>query len=149
MIKSYKGLMADSTQERIRLGTPQGKIGYKIVKFDIMGHQLGDGGDQEHVVMLWKTDHSGDLATNVTSRPDFSDQTLLGAAFLVNDISSQLNYSTSVIFDTEIFNQDIFVTLRDVAGSESCNYYIELEQVKLNENEALVAIVKNLRAEAP
>ena len=32
-------------------------------------------------------------------------------------------------------------------SSRPNNYYIELEQIKLDENKALVAIVKNLRTE--
>jgi len=146
MIKTFRGLMADATQDTIVLHTNDGSTGYEIVKFEIMGHALGESNDQESVVMLWKTDHSADLGTNITARPDFSNQTLLGAAFLVNDTASQLNYSTSVVFDREIFNQDIYITLRDLGGAtQACNYYIELEQVKLDLNESTVATLKDIR----
>ena len=37
MIKSYRGLIADGAQDRIPLHTNDGKTGYKIVKFQIMG----------------------------------------------------------------------------------------------------------------
>ena len=148
-IKSFRGLLKDSTQQQVFLHTSDGSTGYRIIKFDVMGHALGDNNDQEHIVMLWKTDHSGDLATTVTSRPDFNNQTLLGVAFLVNDTASQLNYSTSVIFDNEIFNQDIFITLRDLGGAtQACNYYLELEQVKLDLNENTVATLKDIRNQA-
>ena len=146
-IISYRGLLADGTQDTIPLHTNDGKTGYKIVKFQVMPHALGDNNDQEHVIMIWKTDHSSDLGTTVTSRADFSNLTLLAVGYVVNDISSNLHYSEDVIFDNEIFNQDIFITLRDIAGSQKCNYYIELEQVDLTEDLALVAIVKNLRNE--
>ena len=146
MIKTFRGLMTNATQDTIVLHTNDGSTGYKIVKFQVMGHALGDNNDQEHVVMIWKTDHSADLATNVTSRPDFSDQQLLATAFLVNDTASQLYYGQEVVFDREIFNQDIYVTLRDLGGAtQQCNYYIELEQVKLDLNANTVATLKNLR----
>jgi hypothetical protein len=42
------------------------------------------------------------------------------------------------------FNQDIFITLGSQSGA-SCNYYIELEQVKLDLNENTVATLKDIR----
>ena len=44
------------------------------------------------------------------------------------------------------FNQDIFVTCDTGSTSgESCNYYIELEQIKLDLNENTVATLKDIR----
>jgi len=145
-IVSFRGLMQNATQDRIALHTIDGSTGYRIVKFQIMPHALGDNNDQEHVVMIWKTDHSADLATTKTSRADFSDNTLLATGYVVNDISTSLHYSEDIIFDNEIFNQDIYITLRDIAGgAQSCNYYIELEQIKLDLNENTVATLKDIR----
>lgn len=146
-VKSFKGLMASGTQDTINLHTRNGSIGYRIIKFQIMPHTPGDNNDQEHIVTLWKVERTGaELADNTTTRPDFSNNELLGVAFAVNDISSALNYSDGVIFDNEIFNQDIYVALRDIGGAtQSCNYYIELEQVKLDLNENTVATLKDIR----
>ena len=35
-IKTFRGLIANDTQVRIRLGTNQGLIGYKIKKFEFL-----------------------------------------------------------------------------------------------------------------
>jgi len=145
-IVSFRGLMQNATQDIVALHTIDGSTGYRIVKFQIMPHALGDNNDQEHVVMIWKTDHSADLATTKTSRADFSDNTLLATGYVVNDISTSLHYSLNVVFDNEIFNQDIYITLRDIAGgAQPCNYYIELEQISLDLNENTVATLKDIR----
>jgi len=144
-ILSYRGLMANATQQEILLSTRKGEMGYRITKFQVMPHALGDNNDQEHVVMIWKTDMSADLATTKTSRANFSDNRLLATGYVVNDISSNLHYSENVIFDQEIFNQDIFITLRDISGTQSCNYYLELEVIKLDESQAMVATLKDIR----
>ena len=44
-----------------------------------------------------------------------------------------------------IFNQDIYVTHKDVAVGQTVNYYIELEQIKLDLNENTVATLKDIR----
>ena len=50
-----------------------------------------------------------------------------------------------IIFDKEIFNQDIYITSKTITGSDEANYYIELEQVKLDLNENTVATLKDIR----
>jgi len=50
----------------------------------------------------------------------------------------------NVVFDQEIFNQDIYVT-QQCLQSGDVNYYIELEQVKLNVDESTVATLKDIR----
>ena len=81
---------------------------------------------------------------------DFGNSSLLGAA-TYSDIDGSsapvTQTNETIIFDNEIFNQDIFVTYVEKNGSQSGNYYLELEQIKLSEQEALVSIVKNLRIE--
>ena len=146
-IKSFRGLITSGGQDTITLHTNDGSTGYRIVKFNIMPHVPGDSADQEHIVMIWKVKRTAaELADNTTTRPNFSNQVLLGTGVLVNDIGSSLNYDESIIFDNETFNQDIFVTARDIGGStQSCNYYIELEQVKLHLNENTVATLKDIR----
>jgi len=34
-----------------------------------------------------------------------------------------------VIFDNVLFSRNIFVSQSDVAGANSCNYYLEIEEV--------------------
>ena len=141
MIKSYRGQLPDGSQDRIRLSTPNGKTGHRIVKFQILPATPGDAA-AEHCVKIYKNEQS-----SVDDNVNFGDNTLLGAAvYAAASSTSYPQVQTSVIFDAEIFNQDIYVTQKDTQGG-SCNYYIELEQIPLTETEALVSIIKNLRIE--
>ena len=51
------------------------------------------------------------------------------------------------MFDKEIFNQDIYITHHNQHDTDTsaCNYYIELEQVKLDLSENTVATTKDIR----
>ena len=50
MIKSYKGSLPDGGQDRIRLATIKGKVGYRIVKFQIIAEEPFGGANSEHLV---------------------------------------------------------------------------------------------------
>ena len=141
MIKSYRGLLADGGQERIRLSTPQGKIGYRIIKFQVMAPSSSE--NVESAIKIYKVEQ-----TTINDDVDFSDSTLLAASIISQSNTSQTQaVDRAVIFDTEIFNQDIYITTSGGDYNSPLNFYIELEQVKLSEQEALVSIVKNLRTE--
>jgi len=145
MIKTYRGLMVQNEQTKIRLGTPQGKIGYKIKKFQIIPEKPFASGDKEMVMKLYKTEQS-----SVDADINFGDSSLLAAATYSDSDGSSVpvtQTTETIIFDSEVFNQDIFVTYVEFNASLSGNYYLELEQIKLSEQEALVSIVKNLRTE--
>ena len=149
MIKSFKGILEDEAQQRLNLRTNQGLVGYKINKFQIMTHVPHVAAtDTEHVVMVWKTARTAaELTDTTTTQPDFSDDMLLAVGIATNDVTgSGHGFWEDVIFDNEIFNQDIYVTHRDEGGSTiACNYYLELEQIKLDLNEATVATLKEMR----
>jgi hypothetical protein len=138
MIKTFRG----TVEEKINLKTIRGEVGYRIVKFQIMGHEPGVS-VQESVVLVWKKEQS-----TVTGAIDFTDVDLLGAAVLQMHDSSAYQFTTDVIFDKEIFNQDIFITHKDVDGTRLCNYYLELEEVKLDLNQNTVATLKDIRNHA-
>jgi len=144
MIKSYRGLIADGAQDRIPLHTNDGKTGYKIVKFQIMGEKPGDSssGSYEHIIKIYTVEQD-----SVDGVVNFNDQTLLAAGLNFAQTSPQFDGNKVVIFDNVVFNQDIFITHIDGDSSTPGNYHIELEQVKLTQDQALVAIVKNLRNE--
>jgi hypothetical protein len=135
MIKTFRGLLADGAQDTIVLHTNDGSTGYRIVKFKIMGDNPGSAIDS--IVKIYKV--SGKAASEFV---DFSDNTLLAVAHWYNGTYETDN---SVIFDTEIFNQDIYVVHHEETGSKAANYYIELEQVKLDLNENTVATLKDIR----
>jgi len=139
MIKTFRGSLADNGIDTIVLHTNDGSTGYKIVKFQIMGEEPGNS-IQESIVQIFKV-----AQTTASGVIDFSDNTLLGVAILQMHDSSAYQFTTDVIFDREIFNQDIYVTHKDVDGTRPCNYYLELEQVKLDLSENTVATLKDIR----
>jgi len=139
-IKSFRGKLAVNQVETIFLHTNTGSMGYRIVKFQIVSALPFQASD-EHIVQIWKVPPSGGLTTI-----DFSDQTLLGVG-LINNESAGYRYAIAdtIIFDHTIFNQDIYVTAANSDGTSAVNYYIELEQVKLDLNENTVATLKDIR----
>ena len=140
MIKTFRGLIADGVQDTIVLHTNDGSIGYRIVKFEIMPKDVAAAA-AEHVIKIYKVSQ-----TTVDGVVDFSENTLLGAGFTNNyGDATAYNLTERTIFEREIFNQDIYVTHKDMATGEPCNYYLELEQVKLDLNESTVATLKDIR----
>jgi len=142
MIKTFRGLLADAGQDRIRLQTIKGKVGYRIVKFEIIAYQPFFK-DQEDIVKIYKSEQS-----TVTDEVDFTDSNLLAVAIMTNDNTpaAAFMFEQHVIFDSEIFNQDIYVTHRDQDSGEPCNYYIELEVIPLDDAGAEYTTLKDLRS---
>jgi len=146
MIKTFRGQIVDGGQDTIVLHTNDGSMGYRIVKFDIFPRRPGGTSHVESVVQIFKV--SQDTIPTANSIVDFSDNTLVAAAYLTDDINNSSGPLQIVMFEQEIFNQDIYVTHTDEAGTAKINYYIELEQVKLDLNENTVATLKNIKNEA-
>ena len=138
-IKTFRGLIADNATDTIVLHTRDGSTGYKIVKFELMLYKPGIL-IQESVVEIHRT--SPPAPTGII---DFSNQSLLAAGVLQGHDSSAYGWVQETIFDNVIFNQDIYVTHIDVDGTAPVNYYIELEQVKLDLNENTVATLQDIR----
>jgi len=142
MIKSYKGKLTHGDVETINLHTNDGLTGYKIVKFEMLGVAPGIQAN-ESVIKIFTTPR-----TTATGTIDFNDLDLIAAGTLIENGEGRYTVNPTVVFDNEIFNQDIYVTYFDNDGNNGeCNFYIELEQMKLSEDQALVSIVKNLRNE--
>lgn len=140
MIKSFRGKLDHNTTERIKLSTNDGLTGYRIVKMELMAHLPGTT-NYENLVKLFSTPQE-----TVDGTVDFTDPTLLGVAYLEGRNENHYQDQVSVIFDNIKFNQDIYITHFDVSTENKIvNYYIELEQVKLNINEATVATLKDMR----
>jgi len=142
MIKTFRGLLADGAQDRIRLSTIKGKVGYRIVKFQVLTGSPADTAP-ESIVQIWKTEQ-----TTVTAKINFTDSDLLAAAFYNQDATAANIVSQVIIFDTEIFNQDIYIAhIDDNTGSATnCNYYLELEVVPLDDAGAEFTTLKDLRS---
>ena len=138
MKKSFKGQLQADEQQKIRLSTNNGLTGYQIVKFQVVARQPA-GVSPEAVVQIFKNEQ-----TSVSFDIDFTDPLLLAAIFYENSNSVNDFGGSAIIFDNEIFNQDIHITCSSTEGP--INYYIELEQVKLSKDEATVATLKDMRA---
>jgi len=137
-IKTFRGLIADGAQDIIVLHTNDGSTGYRILKLEIMPKQSMI--DYEITFKVYKISQ-----TTIDNNVDMSDNTLLGAAFS-GLASGEYAGAKTVIFDREIFNQDLYVTATDNGGSaQAVNYYIELEQIKLALDENTVATLKDIR----
>ena len=138
MIKTFRGTIADASQETVVLHTNDGSTGYKIVKFQVMP---GTFVNAELIIRVWKVPGktgSGNI--------DFSDNTMLAAAQYSSSSTGETNPEDEVIiFDREVFNQDIYITNEGVSNAQTMNYYLELEQVKLDLNENTVATLKDIR----
>jgi hypothetical protein len=143
MIKTFRGKLASSAQEIILLHTNDGSMGYRITKFQVMPASPGST-SYENVVKIYKVSQT--TADIQLGAIDFSDQTLLATGYLEGNASNQYSDAVQVIFDKEIFNQDIYVTNFDEDGdTEAINFYIELEQVSLDINANTVATLKDMR----
>ena len=140
-IKKFRGKLASGAQTTIRLGTNNGLTGYRINKLQIIHVEPGEDSG-EHTVKVFNQPQDP-----VDNTIDFSNNALLGAAYLVEEADKAYPVSTVIVFDSEVFNQDIYVTHKDTepGGNKPCNYYLELDQVKLNLDEAAVATLKDMR----
>jgi len=146
MIKTFRGLLGDGVQDKILLRTNDGSTGYRIVKFEIIPEKPGETAVYyESVVKIWKIDQTTQ-GRSVDAVIDFSDNTLMAAALFGADTATHAFYGPSVIiFDQEVFNQDIYITNKDIQADAGMNYYIELEQIKLDLSESTVATLKDIR----
>jgi len=144
MIKTFRGLIPPDSTDTIVLHTNDGSTGYKVHKLQII--QMTPGGlDIEGMVKIWKVQPT---AAEITSSLfDLSDNRILGIGlFSAEDTANLYPEDMTIIFDNEIFNQDIYISYHDVRGqNDSMNYYIELEQFKLDLSESTVATLKDIR----
>ena len=139
VVKTFRGLLADNAVDRIRLQTIKGKVGYRIVKFQLIANEPG-AQNYESVVTIQKTTFTP-LATI-----DLTDSDILAVGFYAaNTNSNTYPVSQVLIFDNEIFNQDIYIGLQDLQ-SQNMNYYIELEVIPLDDAGAEYTTLKDMRS---
>jgi len=141
-IKSFRGKLAHNTIDTIVLHTNNGTIGYRIHKLQLQFTNPGDV-NTESVIKVFTVPQTD---ASVSAEIDFSDQTLIGSGFLSGSNSPNYPDEIIVVFDNVTFNQDIYVTHFNANPSaEPINWYIELEQMKLDLNENTVATLKDIR----
>jgi hypothetical protein len=139
---SFKGKIPSGLQDQIRLSTNDGMIGYKITKFQCISDAPATT-TAEIVCKIFTTDQTGSVGPDV----DFNDTDLLAVYYLEEHSNSTDFGGSKIIFDNEIVNQDIFVTASDGSGgTKECNYYIELEVMKLDLSTSTYLTVKNIRS---
>jgi len=137
-IKTFRGQLADNSNLRIRLSTNTGEIGYIVKKFQVV-HEV-ESDDLSATVSLF----SQKPDTNSASI-NFDNPLLLGVNYSRDGTTTERVVSQVVIFDHVKVNQDMYITHVEASGSESVNFYIELEQFKLSLDEATVATLKDMR----
>jgi hypothetical protein len=138
---SFKGKLNIGTQDRLKLSTIKGKIGYKINKLQIISTTPGTV-SEEIIVKIYKSDQG----TSISPTVDLSDSDILAAVYYTNRTDTLLTGENAIIMDNEVFNQDIYVTA-DSANSSTVptSYYIELESMSLSDIESTQLTLKNLR----
>lgn len=129
--------MANESMDTIVLHTTDGSTGYKIVKFQVFPY---DDTATESTLKVFSV-----APSTITNTADFSDPTLLAAIYFSAGGSQLYSENTTVVIDNQIINQDIFVTLMGHNVASPLNYYIELEQMKLDLNENTVVTLKDIR----
>ena len=139
---SYRGKLPIGEQDRIRLKTIKGKVGYKITKFQVMSTTPGVG-DVEIIGQIFDKDQTGSITTTV----DFTNNNLMAVSYYREDPNNNSGlYQNFVIFDNTKTNQDIFITMTDAMGATiPGNYYIELETMDLSEVETTMLTLQSLR----
>ncbi len=138
MIKTFRGSIPDAGEVKLRLSTKKGKIGYRILKFQVMAiNPITTSG--EHICKIFKVSQDSS-----TTGVDFADGNLLAVALFIHN-DNYTNTQTHVIFEQEVFNQDIYLTHGSDAGSEALSYYVELEAMPLTDNAAAVSTLRDIR----
>ena len=136
-ILSYRGLLEDTDMETILLSTKKGEIGYRIITFKLFPNVPNV--NQSSLVSIFKTEQ-----TSAATTANFSSQNLLGTGLYVAK-ESTFTADETVSFDQEIFNQDIYITHTEINGSRAINYLLEVEVIKLDESQAMVATLRDIR----
>jgi len=122
---SFRGLLADGGQDKIRIEGATGEIAWRITKFQVVATSADI--NIETVIKIYRENQ-----TSVTAGIDFTESELLAAA-MYNDSTSQSYMPTPiVVFDNALFSRNIYVTNLSPDNAGSINYYIELEEVKVS-----------------
>jgi len=122
-VHSFRGLLVDGGQDEINLERQNLNLAYRIVKLEGMTAAPG-AHTQESVIKIYRESQS-----SITATVDFGDPDLLASMVVVSRSDTLYTEETNVIFDNVLFSRNIYVTHNDAETGQSCNYYIELEEV--------------------
>jgi len=125
---SFRGLLADGGQDKIRIEGATGKIAWRITKFEVLsGAPMLN--DLISIVSIWREKQASITATTI----DFTIEELLAVGLWMDGDALTESATFHTIFDNALFSRNIYITNVDAAGSGSINYYIELEEVKVSQ----------------
>jgi len=140
-IKTFRGQIPMGLEIKIHLSTNDGLTGYRINKFQLISNAPG-ANDNEFVGKI-KTKAD----PNIDATVDFNDSDLLAVVYLKEGAGVNQGVNDVIIFDNETFNQDAFVNITDASGGTTpCNFYLELEQFKIDLNTSTFHTLKNIRS---
>jgi len=127
-VHSFRGLLADGDQHKIRIQGPVGAIAWRMIKFQLIYYDP-TADTAESVVCVWREKQSA-----LTNKIAFDNGELLAAGFMeANSTDGYYPIEQTVVFDNDLFVRNIYIT--NVAGQSASNgvsYYIELEEVKVS-----------------
>jgi len=136
---SFRGILDEGTEDRIKLSTKNGKTGYQIKKFQIITEEPGNA-NYETMVQIYST--AGNAASTKT---DFSQGDLLAVGYIEDNDVYNYPISEQIIFGNQMFNQDIYVSTASLTGTARVNYYIELEAFTITDIESTMSTLQSLR----
>ena len=124
-VHSFRGLLADGGQDEINLERQNLNVAYRINKFEVMGPDANT--TIESSIKIYREKQS-----SVDGTINFSDPDLLAAAIYTQPSNQVYPLNINIVFDNTLFSRNIYVTHTETNASESCNYYIELEEVPVS-----------------
>tara|TARA_Y100000004_G_C8782664_1_gene355678 strand:+ start:190 stop:666 length:477 start_codon:yes stop_codon:yes gene_type:complete len=147
-VKSFKGIIAQDEVQKINLSNNDGKTGYRIIKFQVFPHDIDGSTSHEDLVQVWTSKLAADNATNDA---DFTMGDMIAAAYYVRSSNPSAPYVATiaddhVVVDNAVFNQDIYISMKTGQTNQKINYYLELEQIKLDLVEQTVATLQSIRS---
>ena len=126
-IHSFRGLLADGEERKIRIQGSVGAIAWRIRTLQGINETPGIG-DVEYIIKVYRESQS-----SIDGVINFGDTDLIACYFQAIGEERRGPGPISIV-DRVLFNRNIFVTAADVAGSANINYYIELEEVKVGKS---------------
>jgi|TARA_R110002110_G_scaffold12344_1_gene58707 hypothetical protein len=137
---TFRGNLQMGLQDQLSLATIKGKVGYRIKKFQVMQERPGQI-SATYVAKIYSKNQ-----TSFTSTVNFTEGDLMAVCYVVDHASNANPYSESIIFDNQMTNQDMFVSITEAdGGTEPANYHIELEAVSITDTQATQLTLKNMR----
>jgi len=126
---SFRGLLADGKQDRIRIEGATGEIAWRITKFQVMSN-APKSSDHVGIIKVWRESQATAAITATTI--NFNDDELLGCALWREGNALTETQTATIVFDNALFVRNIYVTATDADGNVGMNYYLELEKVKVS-----------------